>query len=77
MHEVKNIKVFPENIPTVYINVHRMSHLAPPEKGRNEWLCRGESGANLEGSNTCRDMTPLSGQADVKLLLSSQQGTRC
>lgn len=60
--------------PTVYpTNIHRLSHLAPPEKGRNEWLCRGESGANLEGSNTCRERAPQSGQVEVKLLLSTHQ----
>lgn len=33
----------------------RTSHLDPPEKGRKEWLCREDPGANREGSNTCRE----------------------
>lgn len=31
------------------------SHLDPPEKGRKEWLCLEDPGANRKGSNTCRE----------------------
>lgn len=64
MQETKNkvyCKYSPQYIPSAYTG----SHLAPPEKGRNEWLCRGESGANLEGSNTCRETAPQSEQVEV------------
>jgi hypothetical protein len=64
MQETKNkvcCKYSPQYIPSSYTG----SHLAPPEKGRNEWLCRGESGANLEGSNTCRETACQSGQVEV------------
>lgn len=38
---------------------YRTLHLAPPEKGKNEWLCLAESGANRKGSYTCRETSRI------------------
>lgn len=47
--ESEILDMYPE---TTLFSIH-YTHLAPPEKGRNEWLCREDPGANREGSNTC------------------------